>query len=206
MKTKQTIKAVLRSIFNLLKAIWFSITFLFKWLYKEFPRTYKQGFIITWLMIGNIVAFYFCIPIALANADEVLNSVFFIPTLTKTIVVEKVVEKEMVLTNSDAWVANRVALAGLNVKEAFVIQKNESGYNNSDNKVGLNSNTVDLGRWQINSQHYGKEWTNWLTGETNKLTLACVSDYKCSTDWSISKRLNDTNWGAWYGAKKAGIR
>jgi len=205
----KTLKNVLSHMYNLIKTlikiIYYSLSVIIGWIYKEFPRTYKQGFWVTWLIIGNIVAFYFYMPISLAETDKLLSEFYIQPLVkTETVIIEKEIVKE--ITNEDVWVANRIVEAGLNVKEAFVIQKNESGYKNSDNKVGLNSNTVDLGRWQINSQHYGREWTNWKTGEIKKLTLACVVDYKCSTDWAISKRLENGSWGILYGAKKAGIR
>jgi hypothetical protein len=120
-------------------------------------------------------------------------------------VIEKKVDAPVL--SDEAWIANRIKEAGLNPIEAFVIISKESGYTNNENKFGINKNgTIDAGIFQINSIHYGKKYKHWQTGEEMTLTLACVVDKYCSTDWAISKRLRDGNWSAWVGSRGTGIK
>jgi hypothetical protein len=100
--------------------------------------------------------------------------------------IEKVKEPTM-----QEWVMGEIRKAGLSEYEAWAIVNAESRWN--PDAVNVNNNkTWDGGLWQINSVH--------------KIPNACKFDYRCATKWAIEKRLHDTNWGAWYGAKAQGIK
>jgi len=112
-----------------------------------------------------------------------------------TKVIERKAEAEP--TNPDAWVAWRIAKAGLNPLEAAVVQVNESGYANNDNRFNVNTNgSVDLGRWQWNTLHV----------KSGFITIECAGNFKCATEKAIEARLKDGSWSVkWYGARKAGL-
>lgn len=153
------------------------------------------------IVLNYLIIAFLAIPFASAKMATIIQPNVVIKKIVETMVVEKEIEHE------DVWVANRIVQAGLNPIEAMVTNFKESGATNNDNKWNTNANgSIDLGRWMINSIHYGKEWVNWKTGEKQVLALECVVNVKCSTDWAITKRLHDGNWSAWYGARAAGIK
>ena len=202
-KLKQKLKQVFSIILNFMKMMYWLTSTLGAWFIQAVPKTKKDISYFLNLVVANYIIYtMFFLPAVIAM--EILPS-REMSIVTNETVVEKIVIKE--INNKDAWVANRIAEAGLKPLEAMMVNINESGYSNNENKWGVNTNgSIDMGRWQINSIHYNKPWANWKTKEVSTLTLSCVVDYKCSTDWAISKRLNDGNWSAWSGAKKAGLR
>jgi hypothetical protein len=199
-KTKNTIILIYQIVVHIFRVLWFILSSGTVWLYQARPKTAAQwSYFFNALVVNYVIVTMFWFPAVKALVPD------YAPKVVR-VVEEKIVEVEKE-PEDEAWIANRLKEAGLNPIEAFVIISKESGYTNNENKFGVNTNgTIDAGTWQINSIHYGKKYKHWQTGEELTLTLACVADKYCSTDWAISKRLNDQNWSAWVGAKKAGIK
>jgi len=150
------------------------------------PANYK--WLLAILIAVNSFAFY---KLSVIHFSDIMSPLYAKTTVEKTVIVATETEPE----DPDAWVAWRIAKAGLNPLEAMVINWGESRGN--DNAYNINNNgTIDLGRWQVNSIHI----------KAGTITIECAGNYKCATEWAIAKRLNDGNWSAWYATRAYGIK
>jgi hypothetical protein len=186
-------KTALAKIALAIKITCWLITACLKWIGQASPKTELDFYRFTLLLLINyLIAIHGFIPFAQALMSEVWPR--------PQVVVKEVVKEvytEIEPTDPDAWVAWRIAKAGLNPLEAAVVQVNESGYTNNDNRFNVNTNgSVDLGRWQWNSLHI----------KSGHITIECAGNYRCSTEKAIEARLKDGSWSVkWFGARKAGL-
>jgi hypothetical protein len=170
-----------------------------KWTLKAFILTAKMFISSMALALAVIIIAFELYPVIINLAIRIA------PDQASAETIREVIVEKSEIDDQQAWAAKRISEAGLKPIEGMVTIWGES--RGKQNAFNVNNNgSIDLGPWQINSIHYGKEYKHWQTRETMILTIACVGDYKCATDWAISKRLADGNWSTWYGAKAHGVK
>lgn len=164
----------------------------------KFSKKQKISFYaISILVIAGILA---C---AVVGAESVYNQ---LSQRVKDVFKPKVIEVTADTpepTDMKDWILWKVAKAGIDPYEAYMIIQKESKWD--DQATGVNvhkdgSTSVDMGIWQLNT-------TKWHSKKTDHyISPTCAYDYKCATEETIKIYQAWKGWGAWTTAAGLGLK